>query len=220
MPRPGRHVPDACARAPRRTRGALGGGERRSAMEDLTIRGGACWALAEDGAPGPPASVAPPLLRLGHLEAQETWGSRETPANTHRAGLDGRRLSSGSVWLRGDVDEDRRCAWLSASAPSAKSGPCGGRSRATTGAICASGVCVVVPRTVLLRSSQGFEGYPGDHPPYLKSKGRGDNSMAGKQEVKRRRRNHRPARSVWRGESCIASSLVLSGPLQTHRQSV
>ena len=129
-------------------------------------------------------------------------------------------LSSGSVWLRCDVDDHRRFVWPSASAPYAKSGPCGARTRATTGDRCASGVCVVVPRTVLLRSSQGFEGHPGDHPPYLKSKGRGENSMAGKQEVKRRRRKHRPARSVWRGESCMASSPVPSGPLQTHRQSV
>jgi hypothetical protein len=34
----------------------------------------------------------------------------------------------------------RRSAWPSACAPSAKSGPCGARTRATTGAICASGV--------------------------------------------------------------------------------
>src|SRR5215510_5738482 len=88
MPRRGHHVLDACPRAPRSTRGAL---------EGLTIRVGACWALTEDGAPGPPASVAPPLLRLGHLEAQETWASTETPANTHGAGLNGRLLTSGSV---------------------------------------------------------------------------------------------------------------------------
>ena len=116
------------------------GGDRCSALEGLTIRVGTCWALAEDGAPGPLASVASPLLRLGHLEAQETWASRETPANTYRAGLDGRLLSSGAVWWRSDVDEDRRWAWLSANALSAKSGPCGGRSRATTGAICVSSV--------------------------------------------------------------------------------
>jgi hypothetical protein len=72
--------------------------DRRSALEGLAVGIGACWALTEDGAPGPPATVAPPLLRLGHLAAQETWGSRETPANTHRAGRDGRLLSSGSVW--------------------------------------------------------------------------------------------------------------------------
>src|SRR5262245_46653460 len=97
MPRPGRHVPDACPRAPRSTRCALGGSDRRRAVEGRTIRVGACWALTEDGAPGPPASVAPPLLRLGHLEAQETWASTETPANTHGAGLNGRLLTSGSV---------------------------------------------------------------------------------------------------------------------------
>jgi hypothetical protein len=136
-PRPGR----MCQRPPpRRTRGALGGGDRHSALEGLTIRVGACWALADDDAPGHPASVAPPILRLGHLAAPETGRRRETPAHMHRAGLDGRLLSSGSVWWRGDVDEDRRCAWLSVNALSAKSGPCGGRSRATTGAICASGV--------------------------------------------------------------------------------
>ena len=49
-------------------------------------------------------------------------------------------LSSGAVWWRGDIDDDRRYAWPSASAPSAQSGPCGARSRATTGDICASGV--------------------------------------------------------------------------------
>jgi hypothetical protein len=139
MPRPGRHVPDAYARAPpqdERCSGRWRSPPRRG--EGLTIRVGACWAL-EDGAPGHPASVAPPILRLGHLAAPEIWGSRETPAHTHRAGLDGRLLSSGAVWWRGDVDEDRRCVWLSASAPSAKSGPCGGRSRATIGAISASG---------------------------------------------------------------------------------
>ena len=134
------------------------GGDRCSALEGLTIRVGTCWALAEDGAPGPLASVASPLLRLGHLEAQETWASRETPANTYRAGLDGRLLSSGAVWWRSDVDEDRRWAWLSANALSAKSGPCGGRSRATTGAISASGVCVVITKAVSLPSSQGIEG--------------------------------------------------------------
>ena len=101
---------------------------------------GRCLLGEDDGAPGHPASVAPPLLRRGHLAAQETGRRRETPATTHRAGLDGRLLSSGAVWWRSDVDEDRRCAWLSASAPSAKNGPCGGRTRATTGAICASGV--------------------------------------------------------------------------------
>ena len=115
MPRPGRHVPDACARA-------LPQDERCSGR----------WRAPQRHDPG--------RCRLGHLEAPETWRRRETPAHTHRAGLDGRLLSSGSVWWRGDVDEDRRCAWLSASAPSAKNGPCGGRTRATTGAICASGV--------------------------------------------------------------------------------
>ena len=56
-------------------------------------------------------------------------------------------------------------------------------------------------------------------PPYLTSKGRGENSMVGKREAKRRRRNRRPARSVWCGESWIALSPVPSGQLQTHRQS-
>jgi len=134
------HVPEP----PRSTSCALVGGERRSALEGLTIRIGACWALADDGAPGHPASVAPPVLRLGHLEAPETWRRRETPATMHRAGLDGRLLSSGSVWWRGDVDDDRRLAWLSASALSAKSGPCGVRTRARIGDICVSGVKPVV----------------------------------------------------------------------------
>ena len=49
-------------------------------------------------------------------------------------------LSSGSVWWRGDVDDDRRCVWPSASAPFAKSGPCGARTKATTGDICANAV--------------------------------------------------------------------------------
>jgi len=34
--------------------------------------------------------------------------------------------------------------------------------------------------------------------------------MVEKREVKRRRRNHRPARPAWCGESCIAWSQVLS----------
>ena len=49
-------------------------------------------------------------------------------------------LSSGSVWSRSDVDDDRRFAWPSARAPSAKSGPCGARTTATTGDICANAV--------------------------------------------------------------------------------
>jgi hypothetical protein len=115
MPRPGRHVPDAYARAP--PQDELSSGRWRS-----------------------PQRHDPGRCRLGHLAAPETGKRRATPANTHRAGMDGRLLSSGSVWWRGDVDEDRRWAWLSANALSAKSGPCGGRSRATTGAISASGV--------------------------------------------------------------------------------
>jgi hypothetical protein len=103
-------VPGARARDrddPRSTSCAMVGGDRRRVLEGLTIRVGACWALADDGAPGHPASVAPPILRLGHLAAPDTWRRRETPANMHRAGLDGLLLSSSSVWWRGDVDEDR-----------------------------------------------------------------------------------------------------------------
>ena len=66
-------------------------------------------------------------------------------------------MASGSVWLRGDVDDHRRSVWPSARAPSATSGPCGVRTSATTGDICVSGVCVVTTRVVSLPSSQGLE---------------------------------------------------------------
>jgi len=40
-------------------------------------------------------------------------------------------------------------------------------------------------------------------PPYLTSKGRGEQSMAAKRKAKRRRRNRGSARPAWYGENCI-----------------
>jgi hypothetical protein len=66
-------VPGACAgdcHHPRGARLAVVGGDRRSALEGLTIRVGAWWALEDDVAARHPVHVEPPIVRSGHAEAQ------------------------------------------------------------------------------------------------------------------------------------------------------
>src|SRR5262245_47347307 len=61
--------------------------------------------------------------------------------------------------------------------------------------------CVAIADVVFLETRMEIGGFSIGHPPYLISKDKGDNSMAEKQEVKRRRRNHRPARPACHGEA-------------------
>ena len=46
-------------------------GDRGSALEGLAIRVGAQWALEDDVAARQPAYMEPPIVRLGHSEAQD-----------------------------------------------------------------------------------------------------------------------------------------------------
>ena len=77
------------------------------------------------------------LMRLSERRVQEKRcachhaPSRSGPTTSCRPALSGRAATSTMT---------RRFAWPSASAPSAKSGPCGARTKATTGDICANAV--------------------------------------------------------------------------------
>jgi hypothetical protein len=62
-PQPDRHHP-------RIARFAVVGGDRRGAVEGLTIGGGAGWALEDNVAAWHPAHMEPPIVGLGHPATQ------------------------------------------------------------------------------------------------------------------------------------------------------
>jgi hypothetical protein len=66
-------VPGACARDrddPGSAGFAVVRGDRRSALEGLAIGVGTGWALEDDVAAWHPTHMEPPIVRLGHPEAQ------------------------------------------------------------------------------------------------------------------------------------------------------